>query len=179
MNNPTPPRREAQTDIDLTTLVPPRLSDLAGTAQPPATPPATADGVKDIDALLAEMGVVLPPTTDPLGVVTTKKSLDPKRTGGDTLTLRELDGEDETMVDVFLEKRGLTASGGGQASNLRFRALLSVDRINDEEQAPVTHDAQLSRLLKYKASDQSRIVGAFMRFNLSLNDGGGPFRRES
>jgi len=166
-------RREAQTEIDPASLIQPRPS------AEPMTPPATDEGVKDIDALLAEMGVVLPPTTDPLGVVTTRKSLDPKRTGGDTLTLRELDGEDETMVDVFLEKRGLTASGGGQASNLRFRALLSIDRINDEEQVPVRHDAQLSRLLKYKASDQSRIIGAFMRFSLSLDDGGGPFRRQS
>ena len=175
MNNPH--RREAQTEIDPASLMQPRPA--GGVPTPVPVPPAANEGVKDIDALLAEMGVVLPPTTDPLGVVTTRKSLDPKRAVGDTLTLRELDGEDETMVDVFLEKRGLTASGGGQASNLRFRALLSIDRINDEEQVPVRHDAQLARLLKYKAADQSRIVGAFVRYNLTLDNGSGPFRRQS
>ncbi len=178
MNNPTPPRREAQTDIDLTTLTQPRptagtptsaphVGDRAGLRRPdetPTAPPATEADV--VLAKLKEAGLPFIDSTDPTGECTLSN--------GEKLTLRELDGLDETYCERFMDHFEVKPNGAGQSSSLRFMALLSIDTINGQEQVPVRHIQQLERLLRYGRRDLARIVAAYIRLNLTAD--GSTFR---
>jgi len=101
---------------------------------------------------------------------------------GDKLRLRELDGEDETVMESFLDRYNVKPDGAGQVTAIRFAALMSISHENGREQAPVRHIQQLQRLLTYNRRDISRIVAACARFNMTNDDGDGdgngdaPFR---
>ncbi len=171
--------REALTDQDddeqptwsvpAVTITQPRPESAPRVATAPA--PATAPAMENpVDTLLKEAGITLPPSSDPVGVCTLRD--------GTRLTLRELDGEDETSVEVLMDQRGIGVRGAGQSTNLRFLALMSIDTIDGKEQAPVRHMEQMARLLKYKTPDMNRIIGAYLRFTVSNGDTA-PFRQAS
>jgi len=95
---------------------------------------------------------------------------------GVRLTLRELDGEDETVMESFLDQYNVKPDGAGQSTALRFSALMSISHEDGREQAPVRHVQQLQRLLKYKRRDIIKIVAGYIRYNLSNAEGTGTFR---
>ncbi len=171
--------REALTDQDddeqptqaapAVTITQPRPDPAPRVATAPA--PATAPAMENpVDTLLKEAGITLPPSTDPVGVCTLRD--------GTRLTLRELDGEDETTVEALMDQRGIGIQGAGQSTNLRFLALMSIDTIDGKEQATVRYMKQMARLLTYKTPDMNRIIAAYLRFTVSNGDTA-PFRQAS
>lgn len=166
MNNP--PRREAQTEIDPLVLTQGR--PVAGTPHPAATPtPTPAAPLSDAAIVLAklkEAGLPFIDSTDPTGECTLSN--------GDKLTLRELDGLDETYCEQFVDHYDLKPDGAGQSASLRFMALMSVHTINGQEQAPIRHLPQLERLLAHGRRDLARIVAAYIKLNLTAD--GSTFR---
>jgi len=176
MNNPH--RREAQTEIDPASLMQPRpvagvptptprVGDRTGLRRPDETPPAPPATEADVVlAKLKEAGLPFIDSTDPAGECTLSN--------GDKLTLRELDGLDETYCERFMDHFEVKPNGAGQSSSLRFMALLSVHEINGQEQVPVRHIQQLERLLGYSRRDLARIVAAYIKLNLTAD--GATFR---
>ncbi len=134
----------------------------AATATP--TPASEADVVL---AKLKEAGLPFIDSNDPVGECTLST--------GERVTLRELNGEDETRCEAFMDHYGVKSDGAGQSTSLRFMALMSIDTINGEQRAPVDRLEFLRLYLnRFKRADIARIIAAHIRFTLTAD--GGPFR---
>lgn len=163
--------RDALTEIDEQPIIGVMTNGHSMAPTTPASATATPAPARQADAVmerLKEAGLPYIESDDPVGACTLSD--------GARLTLRELDGLDETYCEQFLDHFGLKIEGAGRATSLRFMALMSISHVDDKEQAEVRHVAQLERLLKYKRPDQGRIVAAYLRYNLSNAEGSGAFR---
>lgn len=94
---------------------------------------------------------------------------------GTKITLRELDGEDESVGEVLSDQLGVTLAGASKGTYTRVMALCSIDTIDGKEQAPVRHMEQLQRLMKYKSKDQLTIMLCYQRFVTEDAAGEGTF----
>ncbi len=129
-----------------------------------STPKSQADLVL---ARLKEAGLPFIDSNDPVGECTLST--------GERVTLRELNGEDETRCEAFMDHYGVKSDGAGQSTSLRFMALMSIDTINGEQRAPVDRLEFLRLYLnRFKRADIARIIAAHIRFTLTAD--GGPFR---
>lgn len=167
--------REAVTDQDPTDAGAsddqPQITQ--GRPVPPPTEPTASARDAAIVTKLKGAGFSYANSDDPVGECTLST--------GDKLRLRELDGEDESIMESFLDSYGVKPDGAGQVTAIRFAALMSISHENGREQAPVRHIQQLQRLLAYNRRDISRIVAACARFNMTNDEGdgaadGAPFR---
>jgi len=135
-----------------------------GAADTASTPKSQADLVL---ARLKEAGLPFIDSNDPVGECTLST--------GERVMLRELNGEDETRCEAFMDHYGVKSDGAGQSTSLRFMALMSIDTINGEQRAPVDRLEFLRLYLnRFKRADIARIIAAHIRFTLTAD--GGPFR---
>ncbi len=116
---------------------------------------------------------VMPPpvaptlASEPLGSCTLRD--------GTKITLRELDGEDESVGEVLADQLGVTLAGASKGTYTRVMAQCSIHTIDGKEQAPVRHMEQLQRLMKYKSKDQLTIMLCYQRFVTEDATGEGTF----
>jgi len=160
--------REALTDDDLdahagriTSGRPDSAASAGAMAAAPAPPPVSAPG--SATAVTAQGTAPEPP----LGTCVLRD--------GATITLRELDGEDESVGEVLSDQLGVTLAGASKGTYTRVMALCSIDTIDGKEQAPVRHMEQLQRLMKYKSKDQLTIMLCYQRFLTEDAEGAGTF----
>ncbi len=170
--------REALTDDDLDEQSVSNTSGWADSAASVAAPIAPAVGAaatastptSEADVVLAQLkeaGLPFIDSKDPVGECTLST--------GERVTLRELNGEDETRCEAFMDHYGVKSAGAGQSTSLRFMALMSIDTINGEQRAPVDRLEFLRLYLnRFKRADIARIIAAYIKFSLTVD--GSPFR---
>jgi len=152
--------REALTDVDLDEQAVSITSGRPDSAASMAAPIAPATGA----------AATVPHGTAPelpLGSCTLRD--------GTKITLRELDGEDESVGEVLADQLGVTLAGASKGTYTRVMALCSIDTIDGKEQAPVRHMEQLQRLMKYKSKDQLTLMLCYQRFVTEDARGEGTF----
>jgi hypothetical protein len=170
--------REALTDQDddeqptwstpAVTITQPRPDPAPRVATEQATDALAPKSESDVVlAKLKEAGLPFIDSTDPVGECTLST--------GERVTLRELNGEDETRCEAFLDHYGVKSDGAGQSTSLRFMALMSIDTINGEQRAPVDRLEFLRLYLnRFKRADIARIIAAYIRYSLTVD--GSTFR---
>jgi len=138
----------------------------AGAAATASIPKSQADLVME---RLKEAGLPFIDSNDPVGECTLST--------GERVTLRELNGEDETRCEAFMDHYGVKSDGAGQSTSLRFMALMSIDTISGEQRAPVDRLEFLRLYLnRFKRADIARIIAAYIRFTLTVD--GSTFRSQ-
>jgi len=170
--------REALTDQDgdeqppqstpAVTITQPRPDPAPRVATDQATDAPAPKSESDVVlAKLKEAGLPFIDSDDPVGECTLST--------GERVTLRELNGEDETRCEAFLDHYGVKSDGAGQSTSLRFMALMSIDTINGEQRAPVDRLEFLRLYLnRFKRADIARIIAAYIRYSLTVD--GSTFR---
>ena len=157
--------REALTDDDLDEQAVSNTNGWPDSAPSVAAPIAPATGAAATGAAATAPHGTAPEL--PLGSCTLRD--------GTKITLRELDGEDESVGEVLSDQLGVTLAGASKGTYTRVMALCSIDTIDGKEQAPVRHMEQLQRLMKYKSKDQLTLMLCYQRFVTEDATGEGTF----